>query len=96
MKLTYEINNIDDMKNEVIELTEIIANLQRQVSELKESAQFLTTEEVSKLTGIGMPQVREIFKRPDFPYTDYGKGKMVMLKAFIEYFMKPVKQNDFK
>ena len=96
MKLTYEIKNIDDMRREVVELTELVANLQNQISDIKESAQFLTTEEVSLLTGIGMPQVREIFKRPDFPYTDYGKGKMVMLKAFIEYFMKPVKHSDFK
>lgn len=96
MKLKYEIDDLEDMKREVLELTDLVVNLQKSITDVKECAQFLTTEDVAELTGMGIAQVRELFKRPDFPYTDYGKGKMVMLKAFVEYFMKPVKQSDFK
>lgn len=96
MTLKYEFENFEEVKKEVSDLTELAVQLQNQLADLKQAAQFLTVEDVSKLTGIGIPKVREIFNRPDFPYTDYGKSKVIMLKAFIEYFMKPVKQSDFE
>ena len=96
MNIMYEIPEYENAKNEVREFTSLVAELEKGLKGLREAAQFLTVEDVSKLTGIGLPQVREIFRRPDFPCTDYGKRKVVMLKAFVDYFSKPVKQSDFK
>lgn len=50
---------------------------------------FYTTEEVSNLTGWSIATVRDLFNRPDFPSSNYGKEKKVEREALKEYFKVP-------
>ena len=78
------------------ELLDVFERIESKADELKQKIGFYTTKDVCELTGLSMPKVLDIFSRPDFPVCDYGHGKIVFVPAFCNYFMKPVKQSDFK
>lgn len=50
---------------------------------------FYTIDEVSKLTGWCLSTVRDLFNRPDFPCSDFGKEKKVERDALKAYFKVP-------
>ena len=88
-------NATDELKN-AQELLQVFSLIEEKAESIRKQIGFFSTKDVSELTGISMPKVLEIFNRPDFPVCDYGQGKVVFIPAFCEYFMKPVKQSDFK
>lgn len=78
------------------ELLEVFSLIEQKAEKIKQTIGFYTTKDVANLTGLSMPKVLDIFNRPDFPVCDYGQGKIVFIPAFCDYFMKAVKQSDFK
>lgn len=78
------------------ELLEVFSLIEQKAAKIKQTIGFYTTKDVANLTGLSMPKVLDIFNRPDFPVCDYGQGKIVFIPAFCDYFMKAVKQSDFK
>ena len=78
------------------ELLEVFSLIEHKAAKIKQTIGFYTTKDVANLTGLSMPKVLDIFNRPDFPVCDYGQGKIVFIPAFCDYFMKAVKQSDFK
>lgn len=88
--------NAADELQAATELFELFSKIEEKAESIKNQIGFYTTDDVVKLMGISKPKVLEIFNRPDFPVCDYGQGKVVFIPAFCEYFMKAVKQSDFK
>ncbi|MGN0535704.1 MAG: hypothetical protein ACI4IR_06875 [Eubacterium sp.] len=88
-------NATDELKN-AQELLQVFSLIEEKAESIRKQIGFFSTKDVAELTGISMPKVLEIFNRPDFPVCDYGQGKVVFIPAFCEYFMKAVKQSDFK
>ncbi len=58
-----------------------------------ENKLFLTIEDVMNLTGWSKKTVENLFNQNDFPSCDYGKKKIVLTLAFINYFMTPHKKD---
>lgn len=62
------------------------------LNEIKEKAnliQFISIKEFSKLTGWSEKTVQDLYNRPDFPSTDFGKEKKAEVHAIIDYFKVP-------
>jgi hypothetical protein len=78
------------------EIAEVFGLMEEKAAKIKHEIGFYTIKDVCKLTGISEPRVQDIFNRPDFPVCDYGKSKIVFIPAFYDYFMKPVRQGDFR
>lgn len=47
---------------------------------------FYGISDVARLTGWSEKTVQRMFNDPKFPMADFGKGKVVLEKALIEYF----------
>ena len=77
--------NISDELDKVKELVSCL-------NEIKEKAnliQFISIKEFSKLTGWSEKTVQDLYNRPDFPSTDFGKEKKAEVHAIIDYFKVP-------
>lgn len=62
------------------------------LNEIKEKAnliQFISIKEFSKMTGWSEKTVQELYNKPDFPSTDFGKEKKAEVHAIIDYFKVP-------
>lgn len=69
-----------------------IKELVNSLNEVKEKAnliQFISIKEFSKLTGWSEKTVQELYNKPNFPSTDYGKEKKAEVHAIIDYFKVP-------
>ncbi len=67
------------------------------LGELKEKAnliQFISIKEFTELTGWSEKTVQELYNRPDFPCTDFGKEKKAEVHAVVEYFKVPRRKKD--
>ena len=69
-------------------IREILYNL-KELEKTTELIRFINIKEFSKLTGWSLQTVRELYNRPDFPSTNYGKEKKAELHAIVEYFKIP-------
>ncbi len=82
-----------DISEELDKIKELVAML----DEVKEKAhliQFISIKDFMKLTGWSEKTVQEIYNRPDFPCTDFGKEKKAEVHAVIEYFKVPRRKKD--
>lgn len=77
--------NIDE---EIGKVQELIKSLET-VKEKASLIQFISIKEFSELTGWSKPIVQELYNKPDFPSTDYGKEKKAEIHAIINYFSVP-------
>lgn len=62
------------------------------LNEIKEKAnliQFISIKEFSKMTGWSEKTVQELYNKPNFPSTDFGKEKKAEVHAIIDYFKVP-------
>lgn len=50
---------------------------------------FITIKDFMEITGWSEKTVQQLFNRPDFPSTDYGKEKKAEIHAVIDYFKIP-------
>lgn len=69
-----------------------IKELVNSLNEVKEKAsliQFISIKEFSKLTGWSEKTVQELYNKPDFPSTNFGKEKKAEVHAIIDYFKVP-------
>lgn len=91
MKLTT--NSVDELK-EARELLSVLGEVEDKVESLKQVLGFYTIKDVMKLTGFSEPTAQALFNRSDFPACDFGRKKIVSIRAFWAYFDKPVKVSD--
>ena len=82
-----------NIAEELDNIKELVATL----NELKEKAhfiQFVSIKDFMELTGWSEKTVQEIYNKPDFPSTDFGKEKKAEVHAIIEYFKVPRRKKD--
>ena len=70
--------NIDE---ELSKIKDLIKGLEH-VKEKAQLIQFISIKEFADMTGWGERTVQELYNRPDFPSTDYGREK----KELMEYY----------
>ena len=63
--------NLDEQLDKVKELLLYLKEIEKTADILK----FISIQEFSKITGWSVPTVQNLYNRPDFPSTDYGKEK---------------------
>ena len=81
-----------DLDEELDKVKELIKSL-NEVKETAKLIQFVAIKEVSNMTGWSEKTVQELYNRPDFPSTDFGKEKKAEVHAIIKYFEVPRRKN---
>lgn len=69
-----------------------VKELIKSLDEIKEKAnliQFVGIKEFAEISGWSESTVQDIYNRPDFPSTNFGKEKKAEVHAIIEYFKVP-------
>ena len=84
MKLNIE-SNLDE---QIEKLNEIIRKAEEAEAKVI-TLRFLSIKELSEITGWCTKTVQELYNRPDFPSTDFGKEKKAEISAVKEYFKVP-------
>lgn len=79
---------VDDMEKRIEDLKEIV-NYLKEIDKESVNLCFVGIEEMMKRTGWSKKTVQELFNRPDFPSTDFGKEKKAEIHAVIKYFSVP-------
>ena len=77
-----------DIGEELDKAKELLATLDK-VKEKAQLIQFVSIKEFMDLTGWSEKTVQELYNKPDFPCTDFGKEKKAEVHAVIEYFKVP-------
>ena len=70
--------------NNTINLNELIQNEVNRIS-LKYSKDFLSCEDLVKITGLGRDNVRSLLRSKDFPTTKVGKRQVVSVLNFVTW-----------
>lgn len=91
MKLTT--NSVDELK-EARELLSVLGEVEEKAQCIREAFGFYTIKDVMGLTGFSEPTTQALFNRSDFPACDFGRKKIVSIRAFWDYFDKPVRVSD--
>lgn len=84
MKVTLD----TDLDEQLDKIKELIKSL-KEVEERANLIQFISIKDFVELTGWSEKTVQELYNRPDFPSTDYGKEKKAEVHAIINYFKVP-------
>jgi len=84
MNITID-TNLDEQVEKVKELMHSLKEIEKTADLLT----FINIKEFSKITGWGERTVQELYNRPDFPSTNYGKEKKAEIHAIVEYFKVP-------
>lgn len=69
-------------------LKELIKTLD-EVKEKTNMIHFISIKEFAKITGWSEKTAQEVYNRPDFPCTNFGKEKKAEIHAVINYFKVP-------
>ena len=77
-----------DLDEQVEKVKELLIYL-KEIEKTTELLRFISIKEFSKITGWSVATVQNLYNRPDFPSTDYGKEKKAELHAIVEYFKVP-------
>ena len=72
--------------NNTINLNELIQNEVNRIS-LKYSKDFLSCEDLVKITGLGRDNVRNLMRSKNFPTTKVGKRQVVSVLNFVRWFI---------
>mgnify|MGYP004526898609 CR=1 FL=1 len=78
-------NNLDTNIKKLKEICNLVTDIDNRMLTL----QFISIKEFSKLTGWSQTTVQDLYNRPDFPSTNFGKEKKAEIHAIIEYFKVP-------
>ena len=81
--------NIDTNLDEQLDKVKEIIHYLREIENTTKLLRFITIKEFSEITGWSVPTVQNLYNRPDFPSTDYGKEKKAEIHAIVEYFKVP-------
>lgn len=64
-------------------------------SYISSEVRFYTIADIIELTGWSEATVQKLFNDPTFPYSDFGKAKVIEAHALIDYFSKRrIKANE--
>lgn len=77
--------NLDEQLDKVKELMIYLKEIEKTTDVLR----FITIQEFSNITGWSIPTVQNLYNRPDFPSTNYGKEKKAEIHVIVEYFKVP-------
>ena len=77
--------NLDEQLDKIKELLLYLKKIEKTTDLLK----FISIKEFAEITGWSLPTVQNLYNRPDFPSTDYGKEKKAEIHAIVEYFKVP-------
>ncbi len=77
-----------DLDEQLDKVKELIKGL-KEVEEKANLIQFISIKKFVELTGWSEKTVQELYNRPDFPSTNYGKEKKAEVHAIINYFKVP-------
>lgn len=72
--------------NNTININELIQNEVNRIS-LKYSKDFLSCEDLVKITGLGRDNVRNLMRSKNFPTTKVGKRQVVSVLNFVRWFI---------
>ena len=84
MNITID-TNLDEQLNKAKELLLCLKEIERTTDVLR----FISVKEFSEITGWCVPTVQNLYNRPDFPSTNYGKEKKAEIHAIVNYFKVP-------
>ena len=84
MNITID-TNLDGQLDKVKEIIHYLREIENTTNLLR----FITIREFSEITGWSIPTVQNLYNRPDFPSTNYGKEKKAEIHAIVEYFKVP-------
>ena len=84
MNITID-TNLDEQLDKVREILHYLREIENTTNLLR----FITIREFSEITSWSIPTVQNLYNRPDFPSTDYGKEKKAEVHAIVEYFKVP-------
>lgn len=79
---------LDDMEKRIEDLKEIV-NYLKEIDKESVNLCFIGIADIMERTGWSKKTVQELFNRPDFPSTDFGKEKKAEIHAVIKYFSVP-------
>lgn len=77
--------DLDGQLEKVKELAKYLHEIETGLLQL----QFISIKDFSKITSWSPATVKDLYNRPDFPSTDFGKEKKAEIHAIIEYFKVP-------
>ena len=77
-----------DIDLEIEKIKELVRHLEL-VKEKTNMINFISIKEFSEITGWGEKTVQELYNRPDFPSTNFGREKKAEVHAIIQYFSVP-------
>ena len=77
-----------DLDQELEKVNKLLKGLE-EVKEKAQLIQFVGIKEFCEMTNWSEKTVQELYNRPDFPSTDFGKEKKAEVHAIINYFSVP-------
>ncbi len=77
-----------DLDQELEKVSKLLKGLE-EVKEKAQLIQFVSIKEFCEMTNWSEKTVQELYNRPDFPSTDFGKEKKAEVHAIINYFSVP-------
>lgn len=77
--------SIDDELERINNLITTLDKLNSKVTSL----QFVSIKQFCEASGWSEKTVQDLYNRPDFPSTNFGKEKIAELHAIVDYFKVP-------
>lgn len=84
MSITID-TNLDEQVEKIKELMHYL----KEIEKTTELLRFISIKDFCKMSGWSERTVQDLYNRPDFPSTDYGKEKKAEIHAIIKYFSTP-------
>lgn len=81
--------NIDTNLDEQLDKTKELLMCLKEIERTTDLLKFISIKEFSKIAGWSEKTVQNLYNRPDFPSTNYGKEKKAEIHAIVEYFKVP-------
>lgn len=79
--------DLSTMAEEVERLNNELSKLHSNIQSIDNDIEFFTIKDVMDLTGWSKRTCENLFLNPEFPSCDYGKSKIVLKPAFVQFFM---------
>lgn len=79
--------DLSAMAEDVKKLNNELFKLHSNMQSINNDIEFFTIKDVMDLTGWSKRTCENLFLNPDFPSCDFGKSKIVLKPAFVQFFM---------
>ena len=79
--------DLSTMAEEIEDLNNELSKLHSNMKNIDNDIVFYTIKDVMDLTGWSKRTCENLFLHPDFPSCDFGKSKIVLKPAFVQFFM---------